>query len=120
MIEYSVKNHEVTNIIYLLYIFYVCIIFFRNDSNDSSILSLIKKRNGFVKAKEHEVQILNSIRQYMLENNHRVSTDQIVDQFKNKYSAEDTPLFKSLLSEICTFNRCPDKTGFWTLKPKYC
>jgi len=92
----------------------------RNDSNGSSILSIMKKRNGFVEAKEREMQMLNSIKQYLLENNQCVSTDQIVDQFRNKYSAEDTPLFKSLLSEICIFNRCPDKTGVWTLKPKYC
>lgn len=80
----------------------------------------MKKRNGIVEATEREMQMLNSIRQYMLDNNQCANTDQIVDQFKNKYSAEDTPLFKSLLSEICTFNRCADKTGIWTLKPKYC
>jgi hypothetical protein len=25
-----------------------------------------------------------------------------------------------LLSEVCTFSRCPDKTGVWKLKQKYC
>lgn len=64
--------------------------------------------------------MLNSIRQYLIENNQRANTDQIVDKFRDKYPAEDTPLFKSLLSELCTFNRCSDKTGIWTLKPKYC
>ncbi|XP_027841630.2 DNA excision repair protein ERCC-6-like isoform X1 [Aphis gossypii] len=94
----------------------------KNDDKSSgpSILSLMKKRSGIVEATEHETQMLNSIREYLLENNQSVSTDQIVNQFRNKYSAEDTPLFKSLLSEVCTFNRCPDKTGVWTLKPKYC
>lgn len=81
---------------------------------------MMKKRNGFVEATQHEIQMLNSIRQYMLKNNQSVNTDQIVDQFRDKYSAEDTPLFKSLLSEVCTFSRCSDKTGVWTLKPKYC
>lgn len=80
----------------------------------------MKKRNGFVEASEHEIQMLNNIRQYMMENNQCVKTDQIVDQFKNKYTSEDTPLFKSLLNEVCTFSRCPDKTGVWKLKPKYC
>lgn len=91
-----------------------------DESNGPSILSLMKKRNGFVEATQREMQMLNSIREYLLENNQSVNTDQIVNQFRNKYSAEDTPLFKSLLSEVCTFNRCPDKTGVWTLKPKYC
>lgn len=80
----------------------------------------MKKRSGLVEATQREIQMLNCIRQYMLDNNQSVNTDQIVNQFKNKYPAEDTPLFKSLLSEICTFNRCPDKTGVWTLKSKYC
>uniref|UniRef100_A0A2S2N6T6 DNA repair and recombination protein RAD54-like n=2 Tax=Schizaphis graminum TaxID=13262 RepID=A0A2S2N6T6_SCHGA len=91
-----------------------------NESSGPSILSLMKKRNGIVEATQREMQMLNSIRQYLIENNQSVNTDQIVNQFRNKYSAEDTPLFKSLLSEVCTFNRCPDKTGVWTLKPKYC
>lgn len=91
-----------------------------DESSGPSILSLMKKRNGFVEATQREMQMLNSIREYLLENNQSVNTDQIVNQFRNKYSAEDTPLFKSLLSEVCTFNRCPDKTGVWTLKPKYC
>ncbi|XP_026820566.1 DNA excision repair protein ERCC-6-like [Rhopalosiphum maidis] len=91
-----------------------------NESSGPSILSLMKKRNGIVEATQREMQMLNSIRQYLLENNQSVNTDQIVNQFRNKYSADDTPLFKSLLSEVCTFNRCPDKTGVWTLKPKYC
>lgn len=81
---------------------------------------MMKKRNGVLESTEREMQMLNSIRQYMLENNQRVNTDQIVDHFRNKYLAEDTPLFKSLLSEVCIFNRCPDKTGVWILKPKYC
>lgn len=93
---------------------------FSNEPNSSSILSKMKRRNGHLEATQREVQMVNSIRQYMLENNQQVNTDQIVDQFRNKYSAEDTPLFKSLLSEVCTFNRCPDKTGIWTLKQKYC
>lgn len=80
----------------------------------------MKKRNGIMEATQHEIQMLNSIRQYLLENNQSVNTDQIVNQFKNKYSADDTPLFKSLLSEVCTFSRCSDKTGIWTLKSKYC
>ncbi|XP_025425310.1 DNA excision repair protein ERCC-6-like isoform X2 [Sipha flava] len=90
------------------------------DESSSSILSLMKKRNGFVEATEREMQMLNSIRQYMIENNQCANTDQIVEKFKNKYSSDDTPLFKSLLSEVCTFSRCPDKTGVWKLKQKYC
>lgn len=79
----------------------------------------MKKRNGHIDSTSHELEMLNNIRQYMLENNKSVNTDQIVNQFRNKYSTEDTPLFKSLLKEICSFNRCQDKTGVWTLKPKY-
>lgn len=81
---------------------------------------MMKKRNGFVESTQREIQMLNNIKQYLLENNQCVNTDQIVNQFRDKYSAEDTPLFKSLLSELCTFSRCSDKTGVWTLKQKYC
>lgn len=99
---------------------YIFIYFNISDkSSGPSILSIMKKRNGHLEATQHEIEMLNNIRQYMLENNQRANTDQIVNEFRNKYPAEDTPLFKSLLNEVCTFNRCPDKTGVWTLKPKY-
>jgi len=103
-----------------LIIIVFCLLNVREESSGPSILSLMKKRNGFVEATQREMQMLNSIIEYLLLNNQSVNTDQIVGQFRNKYSAEDTPLFKSLLSEVCTFSRCLDKTGVWTLKPKYC
>lgn len=109
---------KLINIMHFNSIFYY--FYIRDESSGSSLLSTMKKRNGCLETTEHERQMLNTIRQYFLENNQSVNTDQIVKQFRNKYSTEDTPLFKSLLSEICTFNRCPDKTGVWTLKPKYC
>ncbi|XP_050540454.1 DNA excision repair protein ERCC-6-like [Daktulosphaira vitifoliae] len=89
-------------------------------TTSSSLIELMKKRNGLVEATNHEMEILNEIRQYLLENNFCVNTDQIVNKFRDKYQAEDTPLFKSLLSELCTFHRCSDKTGVWKLKEKYC
>ncbi|XP_050419856.1 DNA excision repair protein ERCC-6-like [Adelges cooleyi] len=89
-------------------------------SKSATLIAMMKKRNGQVEATHHEIQILNEIKQYLIENDNCVNTDQIVNKFRDKYPAEDTPLFKSLLSELCTFHRCSDKTGVWKLKEKYC
>lgn len=94
--------------------------YFSDESSGPSLLSIMRKRNGFSETTKHEMQMLNTIREYFLKNNKSVNTDQILKEFKNKYSTDDTPLFKSLLSEISTFTRYPDKTGVWTLKSQYC
>ena len=48
--------------------------------------------------------------------NGRASTKELLAEFKSRLPAEQTPLFKALLNEICEFERGADKTGWWVLR----
>jgi len=48
------------------------------------------------------------------------TTKELVEHFSGRIPPRDSPLFKSLLGEICTFEKKRDKgTGVWRLKPEF-
>lgn len=49
----------------------------------------------------------------------KASTQEILDRFKERLPAEQTPFFKALLTEICDFQREAGGEGLWILKGEF-
>ena len=49
----------------------------------------------------------------------QVFTDDLLAEFNDKMPSRGAPLFRALLSQLCTFTRDVHNRGIWQLKPKF-
>lgn len=87
--------------------------------SSADLLNKIRERNGDVKASSKELDLLNDIRYFIASNSGITTTDELIKNFEKQLPVDVTPLFKSLLTQICTFNRGANQKGFWRLKPEF-
>ncbi|XP_046660917.1 DNA excision repair protein ERCC-6-like [Homalodisca vitripennis] len=83
------------------------------------LIEHIKKRNCAMDAKDADLELVRDIREFVSSQGGTVNTNQIINRFEGRLPEGSSPLFKSLLSKICTFYRAPDKLGYWTLKEEF-
>nr|XP_018903096.1 PREDICTED: DNA excision repair protein ERCC-6-like [Bemisia tabaci] len=87
--------------------------------SSADLLNKIRERNGDVKASSKELDLLNDIRYFIASNSGITTTDELIKKFEKQLPVDVTPLFKSLLTQICTFNRGANQKGYWRLKPEF-
>lgn len=88
-------------------------------TSSSEILNRIQQRNLSANVKETETKLLSDIREFVSSEGGTTTTSQIIAMFEKRLPENSSPLFKSLLVQICTFYRAPDKLGYWTLKDDF-
>lgn len=49
----------------------------------------------------------------------QASTDEILRNFQKKLNAEDTPVFRSMLRQVCKFERDIRGKGTWRMRIEY-
>jgi DNA excision repair protein ERCC-6 len=47
----------------------------------------------------------------------RATTDELLERFRRRLPPKQSPLFKAMLTLVCSFHRNSDGKGVWTLKP---
>lgn len=73
---------------------------------------------GFNKA---SVELITDIRNYVAYQAHmdgRASTQELLEEFKNRVAAHDSAKFKAMLKQICDFDKVGG-IGMWFLKPEF-
>jgi DNA excision repair protein ERCC-6 len=85
-----------------------------NDSTSSKETLDLKKTNDPI---ERSVCISKMLKEYFsFKLSHTATTEEIVKHFKDKLSKKDSTKFKSILKELCSFQK---NVGKWTLKDEF-
>ena len=75
-----------------------------------------------VSAQEEHIELLTDIRNYVAFGasvNGRASTQEVLSEFTERLPPGSSPLFKSMLSEVCDFHRMPSGEGVWRLRNEF-
>ena len=71
--------------------------------------------------KAEHIEMLREIREYIAfraQVDGQASTKELVTEFGTKLPPQESPLFKQMLNQLCTFRRV-DGQGIWKLKPEF-
>jgi hypothetical protein len=80
----------------------------------------IRERQGLGTKQQAEMfnHLVERMRGYLAGEGGKVTTQQLVDRFKLSMTADDTPIFRSMLRQIADFKRI-DGSGYWILKDDF-
>lgn len=79
---------------------------------------LVQPNSKFRPPKPSHLQLLTDIRNFLTQGGGggSATTKEVIDEFSSRLPPTETPLFKCLLEEICTFTRTTSGEGLWTLR----
>ena len=90
-----------------------------DESNENP--GAVRRPENLDHVNEEHVEMLREIREFLAFRaavDGQASTDELLAEFGNKLPAKDSPLFKQMLNQLCTFRRVEGK-GIWRLKLEF-
>ncbi|XP_071797517.1 DNA excision repair protein ERCC-6-like isoform X2 [Asterias amurensis] len=98
--------------------------------SSGSLLAQIRKRNNVsatdtdnqtsVVLPQHDLLVdIRDFVSFQAETNGQATTNEILHKFRGKLPSNDSALFKSMLTEICVFQRVNGGEGLWKLKEDF-
>uniref|UniRef100_A0A5S6QZ14 DNA repair and recombination protein RAD54-like n=1 Tax=Trichuris muris TaxID=70415 RepID=A0A5S6QZ14_TRIMR len=86
------------------------------NRNDFVVRPIDKAPNDFEAIPCRYAYLVDQIRLFLEEGGGRATTESIITRFESEIPQGDTPVFRSMLLNICTFRRDSEGHGFWFLK----
>lgn len=98
--------------------------------SSGSLLAQMRKRNNAsvsnpdsqssVVLPQHDLLLdIRDFVSFQAETNGQATTNEILQKFRGKLPSNDSALFKSMLNEICVFQRVNGGEGLWKLKEEF-
>jgi len=100
--------------------------------SSEQLLGIIKARRSLIPGdssessdttdiKTEQLELLRDIREFIAFQamvDGQATTEELVDRFKERLPSQQTPLFKQMLGQLCSFRRVEGR-GLWRLKPEF-
>lgn len=95
-----------------------------NGSNQDDLFQpdLGRRNSSKTKDQEEQLELLADIRNFVAfqaKTDGQAQTYELLERFKTRLPPQQSPLFKSLLKQICHFSRDSDGRGIWSLKSEF-